>query len=215
MLHIRILILTLDFTSIAVGSVGGALHARRHPRYNYDVVGVLGLALISSLGGGIIRDVLLQHGPPLAFVHVSYCYVACLAAISGLLLATRIGTRTERLMLYIDAASIASFAVAGAARAESFGLTWLPAVIIGIIAAIGGGSIRDVVSGSTPQVFERGNFYAIAAGLAAAAYLTCLSLHFSSVWCVVSGIVVGFALRILSVELDWRTSVLRVARRIT
>ena len=154
-IHLQLLIAALDFAGIAVASIGGALHAHRHPRYHYDIIGVFGLALTSALGGGGVRDILLQHGPPLALVDVWYCYVACLAAILTLPLATRIGDRTEKFMLYIDAAAISLFAVSGTARAEGFGIAWLPAIMLGVITAVGGGSLRDVLSGSTPRVFER------------------------------------------------------------
>jgi uncharacterized membrane protein YeiH len=204
-IHIQFLISALDFAGIAVASVGGALHARRHPRYNYDIIGVFGLALTSALGGGIIRDILLQHGPPLALVDVWYCYVACLAAILTLMLDSRIGDRTERLMLYVDAAAISLFAVAGTARAEGFGITWLPAIMLGVTTAVGGGSLRDVLSGSTPRVFERGNYYAIAATAAAIAYLLLDRLNLPQVWCVIAAVLAGFTLRILSIQLNWTT----------
>ncbi|SNS23464.1 Uncharacterized membrane protein YeiH [Granulicella rosea] len=205
MFHIQTLISALDFAGIAVGSIGGALHAYRHPRYDYDIIGVLGLGLISALGGGIVRDVLLQHGPPLALVDVYYCYVAILAALLTLLLVARIDRRAEQLMLYIDAAAISLFAVSGTARAESFGMSWLPAIMLGVVTAVGGGSLRDVLSGSTPRVFERGNFYAIAAALAAGAYLLASTLGAEQIWAVATGVIVGFTLRILSILLNWRT----------
>jgi uncharacterized membrane protein YeiH len=204
-IHLQLLIAALDFAGIAVASIGGGLHAHRHPRYHYDIIGVFGLALTSALGGGVVRDILLQHGPPLALVDVWYCYVACLAAILTLLLATRIGDRTEKFMLYIDAAAISLFAVSGTARAEGFGIAWLPAIMLGVITAVGGGSLRDVLSGSTPRVFERGNFYAIAAVVAAVTYLLLIRLNFLHVWCVVAAVLVGFTLRILSIQLNWTT----------
>lgn len=211
-IHLQLLISALDFAGIAVGSIGGALHAHRHAHHNYDIIGVLGLALTSALGGGIIRDILLQHGPPLALVDVWYGYVACLAAILTLLLVSRIGDRTERLMLYIDAAAISLFAVAGTARAEGFGITWLPAIMLGVTTAVGGGSLRDVLSGSTPRVFKRGNFYAIAAASAAVAYLLLNRVSAPQVWCVIASVLVGFTLRILSIRLNWTTMSLRRGR---
>lgn len=215
MFHIQALISALDFAGIAVGSIGGALHAYRHPRYHYDIIGVLGLGLISALGGGIIRDVLLQHGPPLALVDVRYCYIACLAALFTLLVARRIGDRTQQLMLYIDAAAISLFAVAGTARARSFGMSWLPAIMLGVLTAVGGGSLRDVLSGATPRVFERGDFYAIAATAAAGVYLVCVRLGAPQLGAVLTGVLTGFILRLLSIFLHWKTFSFRGRRRVT
>ena len=60
----------IDFLGVFVGAFGGALAAVRDTRYKYDLVGVTGLAMVSALGGGITRDLILQKGPPLAFADV-------------------------------------------------------------------------------------------------------------------------------------------------
>ena len=62
----------IDFLGVFVGALGGALAAVRDTRYKYDLVGVTGLAVVSALGGGITRDLILQKGPPLAFADVRY-----------------------------------------------------------------------------------------------------------------------------------------------
>ena len=207
--HTRTLFSLLDYLGIAIASAGGALHARQHQRYAYDIIGAFGLALASGLGGGIARDVLLQHGPPLALVNVGYLYTALAGAAVALLFGSSFGVRTQRVMLVIDAASISLFAVAGTTRAESFGLTWLPAIMLGVTTAVGGGSLRDVLSGATPRVFERGNFYAIAALAAAASYLLFDRLNLPEVACVSLAALLGFSLRIGSVVFNWRTDRLR------
>ncbi|WP_158615375.1 trimeric intracellular cation channel family protein [Acidipila sp. EB88] len=208
-IHLQSLISVLDFAGIAVGSIGGALHAREHVRYEYDIIGAFGLALCSALGGGIVRDVLLGVGPPLALVDVGYLYTALGAAACTLLLGARIGKRTQRVLLYVDAAAVSLFAVAGTARAEAFGVQWLPALMLGVTTAVGGGSLRDVLSGTTPKVFERGNYYAIAAAAAAGSYLLLDWLDLPDAWCVSAAALIGFTLRILSMLLNWRTGALR------
>jgi uncharacterized membrane protein YeiH len=215
-LHLQTLISALDFTGIAIASIGGALHARRHREYDYDVIGAFGLALISALGGGVARDVLLQHGPPLALVDVRYLYTALGAAAVTLLLGSKfigfhIGERMQRAMTVVDSAALALFAVAGTTRAQSFGLTWLPAVMLGITTAVGGGSLRDIVSGSTPTVFQRGNFYAIAALAAALTYLLLDKFNIPDLWCVAAAVLVGFTLRMLSLRFNWKTDPLRTS----
>jgi uncharacterized membrane protein YeiH len=210
--HPRTLFSLLDFLGIAIASAGGALHAKQHRQYAYDIVGAFGLALASGLGGGIARDVLLQHGPPLALVDVRYLYTALGGAAIALLFGSSFGKRTQRVMLVIDAAAISLFAVAGTTRAESFGLTWLPAIMLGITTAVGGGSLRDVLSGTTPRVFERGNFYAIAALVAAGSYLVLEHYSLPEVACVSIAAFLGFALRIASVTFNWRTDKLRESR---
>jgi len=210
--HPRNLISLLDFLGIGIASAGGALHARQHLRYEYDVIGAFGLALASGLGGGIARDVLLQHGPPLALVNVGYLYTALGGAAIALIFPSSFGARMQRAMLLIDAAAISLFAVAGTTRAENFGMSWLPAIMLGITTAVGGGSLRDVLSGTTPRVFEHGNFYAIAAMVAAVSYLILERFDLPEVACVSIAVACGFALRIASVRFNWRTYGLRSAK---
>src|ERR1700756_1533103 len=81
----------IDFLGVFVGALGGALSAVRDTRYKYDLVGVTGLAFASALGGGITRDLILQKGPPLAFVDVRYLVAALAGAAAGLIFSARIG----------------------------------------------------------------------------------------------------------------------------
>ena len=74
----------VDFLGVFVGAFGGALAAVRDTRYKYDLVGVTGLALVSALGGGITRDLILQKGPPLAFADARYLITALAGAVIGM-----------------------------------------------------------------------------------------------------------------------------------
>ena len=162
----------VDFLGVFVGAFGGALAAVRDTRYKYDLVGVTGLALVSALGGGITRDLILQKGPPLAFADVRYLITALAGAVIGMVLAQKIGKNTERAIIFIDAAALGLFAVSGSTRALNAGMTRLPAFLLGVTTAVGGGCIRDVLSGRTPKIFERGELYAIAAAFGAAMFLS-------------------------------------------
>lgn len=199
----------IDFLGVFVGALGGALAAVRDTRYKYDLVGVIGLALASALGGGITRDVILQQGPPLAFVDVRYLLVALAGAIVGMLFASRIGKNIERLIIVIDAAALGLFAVAGSTRALNARLRRLPALLLGIVTAVGGGSLRDVLSGRTPKIFERGELYAIAAACGSAGFLACDMLHLNRSASTLAGTILAFSLRILSLRYHWRTRSVR------
>jgi len=207
--HPRTLFSVLDFLGIAIASAGGALHAQQHRRYAYDIIGAFGLALASGLGGGVARDVLLGHGPPLALTNVNYLYTALAGAAVALLFGSSFGAKMQRAMLLIDAAALSLFAVAGTTRAENFGLSWLPAIMLGITTAVRGGSLRDVLSGTTPRVFERGKFYAIVALVASASYLVFEKFDLPEVACVTLAASLGFLLRIASVQFNWTTDRLR------
>jgi uncharacterized membrane protein YeiH len=202
------LFFVIDFAGVFVAGVGGAFIAKRDERYQFDFVGVMGLALISALGGGVARDVLIGHGPPLAFRNVSYLFVALAGGLVGLWTPAP-GARTQRLMLVVDALGLGFFAVAGSERALAAGLSVLPCILLGITTAVGGGSLRDVFSGRTPRVFERGEPYAIAAAIASVVYLAATHVRGGGVLATTLGVVTGFVVRIAAVRFRWRTSRVR------
>ncbi len=208
-LQIGKLFLLIDFSAVFFGAVGGALVAVRDTRYRFDLVGVTGLAITSALGGGITRDIILQHGPPLAFSDVRYLLLALAGALTGMLFASRIGRGVERLIVGIDAAGLGLFAVAGCTRALDANLGFLPALLLGCVTAVGGGSLRDVLSGRTPKVFERGELYAIAAAFGAAAFLVCDRLGLDRSIATPVGALCGSGLRILSLRFNWTTRSVR------
>jgi len=199
----------IDFLGVFAAAVGGALAAIRDTRYKYDLVGVTGLAIVSALGGGITRDLILQQGPPLAFVDIRYLIVALAGAAIGMIFASRIGRSTERFIIFADAAGLGLFAVAGSTRALNAGLHWLPSLLLGGVTAVGGGCIRDVLSGRTPKVFERGELYAIAAVFGAAVFLLGNALGLSREVSTIAGSLSGFALRLLAWRFHWQTRSVR------
>jgi uncharacterized membrane protein YeiH len=203
----------IDFLGVFVGALGGALAAVRDIRYKYDLVGVTGLALASALGGGITRDLILQKGPPLAFADARYLMTALAGAVIGMMFAHRIGKNTERAIIFIDAAALGLFGVAGSTRAVNAGMTRLPALLLGATTAVGGGCIRDVLSGRTPKIFERGELYAIAAAFGAAMFLLCDAFKLPREVSTIVGSLCGFGLRLLALRYHWETRPIRPEER--
>ncbi len=199
----------VEFSGVAAGALAGALEARRNRTYHYDLIGVLGLAAITALGGGITRDTLIQKGPPLAFLDPRYLLVALAAGGFALLFGARAGKGIDRFIWIADAASLGLFAVAGVSRALNAGLTMLPALILGLITAVGGGSLRDVLMGRTPKVFERGEPYALAALLAVLVFLGCEGLGWDRTISTAAGALSGLALKLLAHRFEWTTPTVR------
>lgn len=203
------LFLLIDFGGVFAGAMAGALEAKRNRTYEFDFVGVIGLGFISALGGGITRDILLQHGLPLAFTDVRYLLIALAGGFIGLLCGSSPGRMLGRLLILVDAAALGFFAVAGSTRALAAGLSFLPAMLMGIITAVGGGSLRDVFSGRTPKVFERGEPCALVAALAAAVFLICDRLSGNVTLSTSVGLATGFMFRVLALRFNWKTRVAR------
>ena len=147
---------------LANGVLGGAV-ARQ---LRMDPVGFLVLALTSALGGGVLRDTLLQGGTPVALTDPAYL----LAAIAGAFIAYLIelkGKWANRFLIVIDSFALGCWAATGTSKALAFGLEWLPAILIGVATAVGGGMIRDIAVGRVPAIFGGNTLYATGALVAA------------------------------------------------
>lgn len=153
------LFLVLELTGVFAFALNGALTAIRVTRI--DVVGVVTLGMVTALGGGIIRDVLLDSLPPATFNDWRYLAVAA----AGSLIAFVFGRRLDRLwkpIEVLDAAGLSLFAVSGASKALDLGMGPVQALILGTITGVGGGTLRDVLVGRVPVVL-RAELYAIPA----------------------------------------------------
>ena len=199
----------IDFLAVFTGAMGGAAEAARDSEREYDIVGVVGLGLVSALGGGITRDVLLNRGTPLALVDVRYLLFAFAGALITILLRAQIGQAGQTALLIVDAAALGLYAVAGSTRAQDAGLGWVPALLLGVITAAGGGAWRDVLSGRTPAVFQRGRPYVLVALCASAIYLGGRYSEAATPYPTVAGTVSGFVLRLAALRFDWRTRSVR------
>jgi uncharacterized membrane protein YeiH len=197
--HSLTLVVT-DLVGIFVFAVTGALVAVRK---ELDVFGVLVLAVVTGLGGGFLRDVLIGAVPPAALADWRYLLVPVAAGLLTFWFHPSVG-RVERTVNVFDAAGLALFAVAGALKAMDFGLGPLPSTMMGLVTGIGGGMMRDVLSGRVPVVLQRGELYAIpcAAGAAVAAFGRELGVS-SLVVALVAG-ALCFVWRLLAMWRHWQ-----------
>jgi uncharacterized membrane protein YeiH len=153
------LFLALDLIGTFAFALNGALTAIRLARV--DVVGVVTLGMVTALGGGILRDILLGSLPPATFSDWRYLAVAA----AGSLVAFGFGRRLDRVagpITVMDAAGLSLFAVSGALKALTFDVGPAQSVILGAVTAVGGGTLRDVLIGRVPVVL-RHELYAIPA----------------------------------------------------
>ncbi|WP_432950273.1 trimeric intracellular cation channel family protein [Kribbella sp. CA-253562] len=188
----------LDLVGIFVFGITGALVGVRK---KLDVFGILVLALVTGLGGGFLRDVLIGATPPAALQDWRYLVVPVTAGLITFFLHPRIG-RVERLVNIFDAAGLALFCVTGAVKAIDYGLSPLPAALLGTISGIGGGVVRDVLSGRVPVVL-RSEIYATPALLGAGIVVVAAALDYHELWVPIMGAVICFVIRLLAIRRGW------------
>ena len=158
------MLLGLDLLGTFAFALNGGLTAVRAA--HVDVVGVVTLGMITALGGGIIRDILLGALPPATFVDWRYLAVAAAGGLIAFLFSRLLG-RFTRTIDVLDAAGLSLFAVTGAGKALELGVGPVQAIILGAVTGVGGGTLRDVLIRQVPSVLSSG-LYAIPALVGAA-----------------------------------------------
>lgn len=156
----------LDLLGVAVFAVSGALAAGRK---RLDLIGVVVLGLVTAVGGGTIRDVLLNRHPIFWLSDSRYVIVIVASALATVAY-VRWRPPPAGTLLYADALGLAMFSITGARIAEHAGLPAVAGIVLGTITGAAGGAVRDVLSAEIPLVLRRGNLYASAAILGTGAY---------------------------------------------
>lgn len=198
--------LALDLVGIFVFALTGAMVAVRK---DMDVFGVLVLATATGLGGGITRDVLIGDLPPAAFEDWRVLAVPVAAGLLLAMLHNRLDRASRRRLdrarnavLVLDGAGLATFCVTGTTKALAFGLGPLPAALLGVLTAVGGGVVRDVLAGEIPLVLRR-ELYAVPALAGAAVVVAGHELGMRGPVVPVAAAAVAFGYRMLAVWRNW------------
>jgi len=192
-------LVVLDLVGIFVFAISGALVAVRK---DLDVFGVLVLAGTTGLGGGFLRDVLIDATPPAALADWRYLLVPAAAGLLTFAFHPALG-RMERMVNVFDAFGLALFCVAGATKALDYGLGPLPAALMGMLTGIGGGMLRDLLTGRLPVVF-RGELYATPALAGATVAVLGTRADLPVVVVAVTGAAVCLVWRLLAMWRGWQ-----------
>jgi len=184
----------LDLMGVAVFAASGALAAGRK---SMDLLGVIVIAAVTAVGGGTLRDVLLDRHPVFWMADPLY-----LTVILGVALVTIVYVRWRRpplrALAVADAFGLGLFTISGAQIAERAGMSALIVILLATMTAVAGGVLRDVLSAEVPLILRR-DIYATAAVCGAAVYLLAQHLDLSEPVSVVVGVFVVVALRLAAI----------------
>jgi uncharacterized membrane protein YeiH len=195
--------LIFDLIAVFMFASSGALSAIRK---KYDLIGVLMLAFVSGIGGGLIRDaIFIQAGPPKAVTDSSYLMVILAAFLLSLVFHGKI-ERLRRTTLIVDALGLGAYGVVGSQAALQAGLVPLAAVLVGVFNATGAGLIRDVLIREEPIIFKPGQFYAGAAILGCTVFVSLVEVtKVDTTLAAIIATASAFMIRLLSVRYNWQT----------
>jgi uncharacterized membrane protein YeiH len=191
----------IALAGVAVNAASGVLEAGRKP---FDLFGMVVVGLAAALGGGSLRDVLLDR-TVFWIADQNYLMAAVVAGVATFALARAVrlpGT----LFLLPDALGLALFTVSGTQVALGLGAPWLVASMMGVITGVFGGIVRDVLCNEVPLVFT-GQLYATAAWAGALLLVAMAALGISPGWSALAAGSLVLALRLAAIRFDWRLPV--------
>jgi uncharacterized membrane protein YeiH len=193
--------LWIELLAAGLGGLQGALFAAGERHRRIDVLGVIVIGLAVSLGGGLLRDLVLNQRP-VAIWENWYLLVAGACAILGMLLQTVLA-RADWLITVLDAVVMGLFGVIGASKALSLGVGEAGALVVGIIGAIGGGMLRDVILNLPISFLQVGTLYAVAAGAGAGSLILLTAFGTPVMVAGLIGVAVTTVLRLAAVRFGW------------
>jgi uncharacterized membrane protein YeiH len=161
--------LWLALLTVLVNAIVGALRGYTDTSRHWDIVGVSAFAILMGLGGGFIRDVLIGNLPAES-LRSPWFLITVLVGIALVLIVGERIARIDPVLTFLNALAVGLFAVTGVAYATEFGLSFVPAVLIGTLSAVGGGVLVSVLQGRVPTILLAGAPNALLAVLGSVTY---------------------------------------------
>jgi uncharacterized membrane protein YeiH len=188
----------LEMTGTAAFAVSGALAASRK---NMDIFGFCVLALMPAVGGGTIRDIIIDRVPVFWIADNRYIAVAVIAALVVFFTSYRPGSRRQ-ILVWMDALGLALFAALGTEICLQHDTGPLVAIMLGVTTAVTGGMIRDIICNEIPLILSR-EIYATAAFIAAVCYVLADNIGLGESLALGIAVIAGFTVRALAIVYNW------------
>ena len=193
--------LWIELLAAGLGGLQGALFAAGHRDRRLDVLGVLVIGITVSLGGSLLRDIVLDQ-PPVVIWMNWYLLVAGASALLGMLLQPLLA-RADTAITVLDAIVMGLFGAIAASKALSLGVGVVGALVVGVIGAIGGGMLRDVILNLPISILHVSTLYAVAAGAGVVSLIVLTAFGTPILIAALVCVAVTAAVRILAVIFGW------------
>jgi uncharacterized membrane protein YeiH len=197
--------LYFEYFAVLLWATSGAIVGWRK---GFDVVGVFVIAFLSAFGGGLLRDGLFLQRLPVVLTDSNY-YFILVAAVAGV---SFVGRRIQRdrtlpkIVSVIDALGVPMFVIIGAELARSRVLGLPAIVLVATVSGVGGGLLRDLLAGDTPELLRPGQYNTLLAVVAATLYvILAYNLGYNRLWSAWFVIAAFFIARLLTIRFNWRS----------
>jgi uncharacterized membrane protein YeiH len=190
----------IEMLGVAFFALAGGIEAERK---GMDLIGIYVIAFVTALGGGTLRDLLLDRHPLFWTVHQEFALlILVMALVSAAIKRFKRLSLTDRTVILPDAFGLGFFTATGTDIAFNAGKASFICVLMGVITATFGGVIRDIVCNEVPVIFKRGQLYATCSFFAALAYIGVRALNTSQEAAMIACILTALTLRLLAVRYD-------------
>jgi uncharacterized membrane protein YeiH len=194
----NIVLTATNYIGIVAFAVSGSMKAIRK---GMDLLGVIVLGFVTALGGGIISNVLLGIYPPVNLTYLPYPLTAIAAGVATFVF-YRLFSNAGKPLVYADAVGLGAFSASGASLAYSVSHNPLLVTLVGAIAAVGGGVVRDLLANEIPMVLTK-EFYATAAIIGSLTYFMLRLIGLGDSTSALLSMITTVALRFAAVRLGW------------
>jgi len=192
------LLYIFDLIGTAAFAISGAL-AGVHRRM--DLLGILVLGIVTAIGGGTLRDILLGDTPPFCLKDENYLYVSIIASLITFF-AHSLFNRYRNALLYFDAVGLGTFVVIGTGKAMAFHTGFIGAIAMGMMTATAGGMVRDVLSGEIPLILQK-EIYASACLAGAILFYMLTKFNIQHTTVLLLSALTVISLRLLAIKHNW------------
>jgi len=193
--------LWVELLAAGLGGLQGALFAADYTRRRIDVLGVLVIGLVVALGGSLLRDIVLNQ-PPVVIWMNWYLVVAGASAVLGMII-QQLLTHVGWLITVLDAVVMGLFGAIGASKALTLGVGEAGALVVGVIGAIGGGMLRDIILSLPVSFLQVGTLYAVAAASGVGTLILLVAVGVSIPIAALVCVGVTTIVRLVAVVFNW------------
>lgn len=197
-----------DYIAVYIWAVSGAIVGARK---GFDMMGVAVVAIVSSVGGSLVRDGLFLHRTPPILTDGIYLPLILVATAIVVFIKRRHGRlqrpeTTDRLVNVIDALGTPAYAVIGMQLAMGYGLPLTGVLFVGLVNGVGGGLLRDVLVRDVPELFKPGQFSALVVLASCGLFIALVNgLGMPNLMAALVTIGAGFVARLLTIHFNWRS----------